>query len=313
VKRERVVVKSQWEQASPATQQLFLSFFSHQDTESAPGKESDSSAQRSSLPVVYKALFVVSALMFPERAALVHAASVLAQSQSQAPQTVRNRVFVNPEQLSAASILEPPPSAKSRKTLVELAMLHHIQETRTASQIRRANEDEREESIFAFASVIGPQFNRATLPLTTLLSDDVRSNERIIVNSAKRFFRRPRPYHLDPTIRPVCRTTKNQQDYSYPSGHGTTGYLEGLVLAEMVPERREKILSRADDYAYSREVCGVHYPSDEVASRTVANAMFNIMINNPLFRAELAAATVELRAKVGLGSISRNRSSSERP
>jgi acid phosphatase (class A) len=184
-------------------------------------------------------------------------------------------------------------------------MLHHIQETRTAGQIRRANEDEREESIFAFASVIGPQFNRASLPLTTLLSDDVRINERIIVNPAKRFFRRLRPYHLDPTIRPVCRTTKNQQDYSYPSGHGTTGYLEGLVLAEMVPERREGILSRAKDYAYSREVCGVHYPSDEVASRTVAYAMFRIMINNSLFRAELAAATVELRAKLGLGSIPR--------
>jgi hypothetical protein len=118
-------------------------------------------------------------------------------------------------------------------------------------------------------------------------------------------FRRLRPYHLDPTIRPVCRTTKNQQDYSYPSGHGTTGYLEGLVLAEMVPERREGILSRAEDYAYSREVCGVHYPSDEVASRTVAYAMFRIMINNSLFRAELAAATVELRAKLGLGSIPR--------
>lgn len=181
--------------------------------------------------------------------------------------------------------------------------MHRLQETRTPDQIRHAQEDDREESIFAFAGVIGTQFSRAVLPLTAVLSDHVRINERIIVNPAKKFFRRPRPYHLDPTIHPVCRTTKNRQDFSYPSGHGTTGYLEALVLVQLVPEKRDAILSRADDYAHNREVCGVHYPSDEVASRTVAYAMVSIMMKNPQFQAELMAARVELRGQLGLGPI----------
>ena len=42
-----------------------------------------------------------------------------------------------------------------------------------------------------------------------------------------------------------------------------TGYLEAMILAEIVPEQREAIFFvRADDYAHNRWVCGAHYPSD---------------------------------------------------
>jgi acid phosphatase (class A) len=97
-------------------------------------------------------------------------------------------------------------------------------------------------------------------------------------------------------------------DYAYPSGHGTTGYLEGLVLTLIIPEKRDAILARADDYAHSRLVCGVHYPSDVVASKYVAYATMGIMMNNPQFKRELAAAKSEVRSVLGLQS-----SSSYRP
>ena len=252
-----------------------------------------------------KLLLVVSTTLLvsgPTALVTLHP-EILAQSQSQTPLAARNPVFVTPEQLSVASILEPPASPESPKTLEELEELHRLQVTRTPDQIRQAQDDDREESIFAFASVMGTRFNRAVLPLTAVLSDHVRINERIIVNPAKNFFRRPRPYQLDPTIHPVCRTTINQQDTSYPSGHGTTGYLEALVLVQLVPEKRDAILSRADDYAHNREVCGVHYRSDEVASRTVAYAMIGFMMKNPQFQEELAAARAEVRGQLGLGPI----------
>jgi acid phosphatase (class A) len=44
--------------------------------------------------------------------------------------------------------------------------------------------------------------------------------------------------------------------------------LEALVLIMMVPENRDAILTRADDYAHSRVVCGVHYPTDVEASKS---------------------------------------------
>ena len=218
-----------------------------------------------------------------------------------------HKVFVTPEQLNATSILPSPPADDSWKTLEELADLHRIQETRSAEQISHAQADDKEESIFIFADVLGSKFNRTFLPATAVLSDHVKANESVIVNSAKSFFHRPRPYHLDPTLRPVCKTTENLADYSYPSGHGTTGYLEALVLVQMMPEMRDAILARADDYAHSREVCGAHYSSDEFASKLVAHAIIGLMFNNSEFKAELQAARIELRAALGSPALPKNK------
>jgi acid phosphatase (class A) len=70
----------------------------------------------------------------------------------------------------------------------------------------------------------------------------------------------------------------------------------------MVPEQRDAILARAEDYAHSRELCGVHYPSDEAASRIIAYAMMGAISNHPRFRKELDAARAETRAVLGLPS-----------
>ena len=138
--------------------------------------------------------------------------------------------------------------------------------------------------------------------MTALLSDHVHNDEGIILNPAKTFFQRPRPYHSDETIKPACKVKEDRTDDAYPSGHGTTGYLEGLVLTLIVPERRDAILARADDYAHNRLICGVHYPSDIVASKQVAYAAIGIIMNHPQFKKELAAARAETRAALGLQS-----------
>jgi len=215
-------------------------------------------------------------------------------------QTPRKPIYLTQDQLEILSLLPTPPANDSWKTLAELAELHRLQETRTPELIAHAQADDKEESIFLFADVLGPDFRRAALPHVALLSDHVKNEEGIVVNPAKNFFHRPRPYHLDPTIHPVCKTTENRADFSYPSGHGATGYLEALVLVEMVPEKRDAILARADDYALSREICGAHYPSDEVASRLVAYAKIGFIMAAPQFKAEFEAARAELRTALKL-------------
>ena len=214
-------------------------------------------------------------------------------------QSTRKPIFVSPEQLNMTAILAAPPASDSWQAMTELAELHRIQETRTPEEIAHAKQDDTEESIFAFQNVFGPKFRRDALPLTALLSDHVKNDEGMIVNPAKNFFKRLRPYHFDSTLKPVCRTTENRMDYGYPSGHGTTGYLEAMVLIQMVPEKRSAIMQRADDYAHSRELCGVHYASDEAASKATAYAMMGIMMNNPQFQKELQVAKAETRAALG--------------
>ena len=187
---------------------------------------------------------------------------------------------------------------------MELADLHRIQETRTPEQVAHARADDAEESMFAFKDVLGPAFKRDSLPATAVLSDHIKNDEGVIVNPGKKFFARPRPYHFDATLKPVCKTTENRADFGYPSGHGVTGYLEAMVLVQILPEKRTAIWARADDYANSREVCGVHYATDELASKATAFSMMAIIMNNPQFQQELAAAKAETRRALGLDLVS---------
>ncbi len=230
-------------------------------------------------------------------------ASVLCFAQEAAPAPApapAKKIFVTAEQMPVASFLPTPPANDSAATRIELAELHRLQETRTSAEVAHAKADDAEEDIFVFRNVLGDKFTRENLPLTALLGDHVHANESVVVNPAKNQFRRPRPYQFDPTLQPVCKTTTSATAYSYPSGHSTTGYLEALTLALMVPEKRDALLARADDYAHSRLVCGVHFPADPVASKLVAYSMIGLMLANPDFRAELEAAKAETRKALGL-------------
>ena len=57
---------------------------------------------------------------------------------------------------------------------------------------------------------------------------------------------------------------------SYPSGHTTHGYAEGILLALLIPERYPQMVARAAEYGNSRIVIGAHYAMDVIGGRTLA-------------------------------------------
>jgi len=210
-------------------------------------------------------------------------------------------IFAAAAQTRSDLILAAPPANDSATTKAELAELHAIEAARTPGQVARAQADDALETMFVYADVLGPGFDAARLPLTAAFALRVKNDEGVNATPAKEAFQRVRPYNLDKSLHPVCKTkTKND---SYPSGHTTAGYLAALVLVEMVPEKRDAILARAADYAHNRLVCGVHYPSDVEASKLVAYATHAVMDGNPAFQAELKAATQELRQALKLAPL----------
>jgi acid phosphatase (class A) len=79
-----------------------------------------------------------------------------------------------------------------------------------------------------------------------------------------------------------------------------SGYLLAFTLVQLVPEKRQEIFARVDEYVHNRLVCGVHYASDTEASRLVAYTMFGWFAASPSFQRDLAAAREETRSKLGL-------------
>jgi acid phosphatase (class A) len=206
--------------------------------------------------------------------------------------------YIDPSPLHLDLILSPPPSRDSATAAAELTELHHLEAVRTPSQIAQAQADDREEDIFIFRSVFGPGFNAETLPITASLSAHVRRDESAASSPLKNLYHRPRPYQVDSTLHPVCPL--NSGPTSYPSGHSLSGYLLAFTLVQLVPEKRQQIFDRADEYVHNRLICGVHYASDTEASRRVAYAIFGAMAASPNFQRDLAAAREETRRKLGL-------------
>ncbi|HKE26369.1 MAG TPA: phosphatase PAP2 family protein [Bryobacteraceae bacterium] len=137
------------------------------------------------------------------------------------------------------------------------------------------------------------------MPALAKLWADMANDAGIFVIAAKKYWQEPRPYDLD-AIKSICGSKPGGPKNSYPSGHGTTGYLSALVLSMMVPEKSEALHARADEYGHSRVVCGDHYASDIPASKEAADIVKGAMIGSPKFQEEFAAAKAEVRKALGL-------------
>jgi acid phosphatase (class A) len=206
--------------------------------------------------------------------------------------------YIDPLPLHLNLILSPPPTRDSVAAAVELTGLHRIEAVRTPAQITEAQADDHEEDIFIFKTVLGPGFTAEALPLTASLSAHVRKEESAASSPLKKIYHRPRPYQIDSTLHPVCPLSP--EPTSYPSGHSLSGYLLAFTLVQLVPEKGQQILDRADEYVHNRLICGVHYASDIEASRRVAYAIFGSLVTSPNFQRDLAAAREETRRKLDL-------------
>jgi len=191
-------------------------------------------------------------------------------------------------------ILPPPPAEGSKQTLAELGEILTIQIARTPAQAERARADS-EENIWRFADVLGEKFSAENLPGLAALSERLIKTEDAVVKPAKKGFNRPRPYVLNKLVEPLRAGTSMSTSGSWPSGHTTLGTLMGIVLADMVPEKKTELMHRAWEYGENRVVAGVHYRSDVEMGRIAGSVIAASLLARPDFRKDFAAAQKELR------------------
>jgi acid phosphatase (class A) len=115
--------------------------------------------------------------------------------------------------------------------------------------------------------------------------------------AAKRKYMRARPFMTNgqPTCTPEMETVL-RGDGSYPSGHSAIGYGWGMILGDLLPQRRGRLVARGVAFGDSRRICNVHYLSDVEAGRTVAKAVVAKLRTDPAYQADFVAAQAEVRA-----------------
>jgi acid phosphatase (class A) len=205
--------------------------------------------------------------------------------------------FSDGTEINLLMLLPPPPANDSAQTKAELGEILTIQVTRTREMEARAVADATE-NIWRFADVINnPKFAAAALPKFSAFFDRVVETEGAVVDPAKDVWKRPRPHLYSDLVKPVVPLSKSG---AYPSGHTTVGTLMGIVLSNMIPEKRAEIMARAWEYGHNRLVGGIHFASDIEAGRIAATVIAQTISTHPDFKTEFEAAKTELRATLGL-------------
>jgi acid phosphatase (class A) len=199
----------------------------------------------------------------------------------------------------------------SDQTRAELDYMLSLQSKRTKQEVDRANYianigswpniinptdpdyKENRKQLFYIASPIGEWFNDQNFPAVTQLLLNCIQDIRVTEFRLKIHFKRPRPYHLEPRLNPLARINSP----SFASGHSLWAFTEAYIFSEIIPEKREEFLKMAEEVRWSRELMGIHFPSDNEASRVIGWYLLKYWYNNPQFVADLEKAKIEWLTK----------------
>ena len=205
--------------------------------------------------------------------------------------------YVTDKDLDLRHYLPLPIAAGSDADKAQQAEVIAAQKAASPERIALAQADAAE-SIY---DMYGKTFalDKAKLPKISHLFERVGESEDATVDSAKPFYGRIRPFLANSEIKPLVKQSKSG---AYPSGHATRVTAVAIILTAMIPEKRDMIWKRVEEYSFSRIIGGMHYREDiEVGLRT-GSALATAIMNNADYKADYPAARAELRTSLGLAN-----------
>jgi hypothetical protein len=109
-------------------------------------------------------------------------------------------------------------------------------------------------------------------------------------------YARPRPSQLCPALLPPIEVPGHA---SFPSGHSTQAHLMALCMDSVLdtlvqkPVMDDDLWTLADRIARNREIAGLHYHSDTIAGRLIAQCIMPLLASTATFTAALDDAKLE--------------------
>ncbi len=203
--------------------------------------------------------------------------------------------YISEAEAAPERVMAAPPRQGSLGFDLDMARLRSTIAAATPQRLAQAAADGDNETPSVFAEAAGLNFEQ--LPATRALLAVVSEEADGVVERGKLHFAQPRPYQIDASLAHCGAPNAAKAFKGYPSGHAGFGYSTAWVLARLIPERAPQILSRADDYALSREICGSHFHADTEASHVIGTFVAERLLADPRLASALAAARRELAAR----------------
>lgn len=179
----------------------------------------------------------------------------------------------------AEDIIANAPANDSEITKADLQTLLEKTSKATAEEIQFARYVEDVSNLAqTFVDIL--KENNIEITMGDFFSID-RQTESLL-HFLKNKINRPRPYQLakyyDLPLFPLIRT--DAMSAAYPSGHALTGFVTSEYFANKYTDIATILREHGERIANSRELTGIHYPSDTKVSREICK----IIIENNLLK-----------------------------
>lgn len=169
-------------------------------------------------------------------------------------------------------IIEPPPKNSSQTTQDELRYLETITNNRSKQDIDLVYLVD-DDPLHLFKDLIKQHDMLFPEKFFTAMYYTCVS---AIIDHLKFFYNRARPFqiaeHYNIDINRIV--TKTHKTPSYPSGHTMYAALAASILIDDYPEHKTKLESLVDKCGTARVLQGVHYPSDNEASKKIIKTIY---------------------------------------
>lgn len=204
------------------------------------------------------------------------------------------------------------PANSSDQVRKELDYMLDLQAKRTPEQITRVTflgdigywpsinqipthggyEENLKNLFFEGQEMMGENINANNFPKLSKLLQGVMQDMRVMEFTIKYKLYRPRPYHLESKLQPLMKINSP----SFASGHTLWAFIQAFTWSEIVPEKQKEFIALAEEIRRSREIMGIHYPSDNEASRQIAYKMTQSYFKNDAFMKDYNEAVAEWKS-----------------
>jgi acid phosphatase (class A) len=205
------------------------------------------------------------------------------------------------------------PANSSDQVRKELDYMLELQEKRTPEQVARVTflgnigywpsinqipshqsyEQNLKDLFFEARELMGENINAKNFPKVSKLLQGVMQDMRVMEFTIKYKLYRPRPYHLESKLQPLMKINSP----SFASGHTLWAFIQAFTWSEIIPEKQKEFITLGEEIRRSREIMGIHFPSDNEASRQIAYKMLQHYFKNETFVRDYNEAVAEWKSQ----------------
>jgi acid phosphatase (class A) len=233
-------------------------------------------------------------------AAVLAAAPATAQTMMTTPPAPLPGYVADKPELALLRLLPPPPEPGSSEDRAERYLYRDSRRGIGGAQWQAAIGQLSVTSpsfVKAVSCALGAELTPQTTPATYTLLRRAGADLARAVNTAKDYYKRPRPFSTDKgkACDPDAAVDGGKAlGYAYPSGHSAVGWLWGLLLSDARPSRSAELLKFGKSTGDLRMACRVHWASDVTGGRLLATALYQRIAETPAYKDDLERARREL-------------------